>query len=93
LKISAFGLGRGGEARVSGEAFLGFGCGFFFPEGWMGYGFRRVMILFLFFACQGGEANFLLIFPPSFLSLFLYVFPLHLPLYVLCSFMFPNNSQ
>ncbi len=29
--------------------------------------------------CQGGEANFLLIFPPSFLSLFLYVFPLHLP--------------
>ncbi len=29
--------------------------------------------------CEGGEANFLLIFPPSFLSLFLYVFPLHLP--------------
>ncbi len=43
--------------------------------------------------CQGGEANFLLIFPPSFLSLFLYVFPLHLPWYVLCSLMFPNNSQ
>jgi len=41
----------------------------------------------------GGEANFLLIFPPSFLSLFLYVFPLHLPWYVLCSLMFPNNSQ
>jgi len=43
LKISTFGLGRGGEARVLGEAFLGFGgwvrgfgCGFFFPEGWMG---------------------------------------------------------
>jgi hypothetical protein len=35
--------------------------------------------------CQGGEANFLLIFPPSFLSLFLYDFPLHLPWYVLSS--------
>jgi len=43
--------------------------------------------------CQGGEANFLLIFPPSFLSLFLYVFLVHLPWYVLCSLMFPNNSQ
>jgi hypothetical protein len=33
--------------------------------------------------CQGGEANFLLIFPPAFLSLFLDVFPLHLPWYIL----------
>jgi hypothetical protein len=53
LKLSTVGLGR--EARVLGETFLGFGgwvrgfgCDFSFPEGWVGEGFTRVMILFLF---------------------------------------------
>jgi len=43
LKISTVGLGWGGEARVLGEAFLGFGGwvtgfggDFFFSEGWVG---------------------------------------------------------
>jgi hypothetical protein len=55
LKISTFGLGRGGEGV--GEAFLGFGgwmrgfgCDFFYPEGWMGWWFRKFTILFLFFS-------------------------------------------